>query len=101
MAGAEGPTLAHDHSRVVAQMTVMALDRLSMGIEQLARRSPHPSDPTMKQCTWGGETEREDAVVLRSTAESSSFTPDQTWMFSQVKNVNNVWALPAEEGGKH
>lgn len=48
MAGAEGPTLAHDHSRVVAQMTVMALDRLSMGIEQLARRSPHPSDPTMK-----------------------------------------------------
>lgn len=32
-------------------------------------------------------------VVLGSAAESSDLTPDQTWLFSQVKIMNNVWVL--------
>jgi hypothetical protein len=50
----------------------------------------------------GKENEkRKDTVVLCSTAESSDFTPDQTWLFSQVKIMNHVWLLfwwKSEEG---
>lgn len=83
------------------QMSVVALARLSKGSEPLALQPTHPPDPTMKLCTREGKLEREDAVVLCSTAEWSDFTPDQTWMFSQVKHMNSVWALWVEEGGKY
>lgn len=82
------------------QMSVVALARLSKGSEPLALQPTHPPDPTMKLCTREGRLEREDAVVLYSTAEWSDFTPDQTWMFSQVKHMNSVWALWVEEAGK-
>lgn len=80
------------------QMSVVALARLSKGSEQLALQPTHPPDPTMKFCTREGRLEREDAVVLCSIAEWSDFTPDQIWMLSQVKHMNNVWAFWVEEG---